>query len=121
MPSGWRANLGMCCYVVSGFLLAAAALLPIVSLGIFILWLRIMIAAAVRTGQQSIGAGPLSQFIELPGHDPLGGMALMVAVIGSALVSGLLLTAVILLCIEVLLLVGSLILYLIGRRLRTTR
>jgi hypothetical protein len=120
-PGHWRHTAGLCCYVAAGILLAGAVILPIVALVFFVGWLWILIDAAVHTAKGSIGpggAGLLGQVIEMPGHDPLGGMAVMMAVIGSALVSGLVLTAVVLLSIEALLLIGALLFFLIGRRLR---
>jgi hypothetical protein len=117
-PRHWRHTAGLCCYVAAGVLLAGAVILPIVAIVFFVGWLWILIDTAVHTAKDSIGPGLLGQVIEMPGHDPLGGMAVMAAVIGSALVSGLVLTAVVLLCIEALLLTGALVFFLVGRRLR---
>jgi hypothetical protein len=113
---GWVRGLGMCCYVAAGLCLVVAVILPILALVVFIIWLRLVVGAAVQTATSAI-----SLSLYAPDHDPLGGTAAMVVVIGSAVVAGLGLSAVILLVIEAVLVVSALILFLIGRRLRRAR
>ena len=113
---GWARGLGLCCYIAAGLCLAGAIILPIVALVFFIIWIRLVAGAAIQTATSAI-----SLSLYAPDHDPLGGTAAMVAVIGYAVVAGLGLAAVVLLVIEALLVVSALVLFLVGRRLRRVR
>jgi len=117
----WMRALGLCCYLAAGLMLAGAVILPIVTFAIFVFWLKTIVGALLGDIADNIGLGsgasPVGQVFDVPGHDPTG-IVLLVAVIGSAVASGLAIAAFVLLCTESFLIIGALGLFLIGRRLR---
>jgi len=97
-------TLARCCYVAGSLMLASAVLVLIIAVVIFVFSIAIELKALVDT----VGAS----------EDPVGAAIVIVAVVGTALATGLGIAAFLLICIEVVLIVGAIALFLIGRRLR---
>jgi hypothetical protein len=85
-------------------MLAAAVLVPIIVLVIVIFSVALELKALFDTASAS--------------QDPVGATVAVVAVVGTAMASGLGIAAFLLACIEVILIVAAVVLFLIGRRLR---
>jgi uncharacterized membrane protein YhaH (DUF805 family) len=112
-PVGGRAprrsqdTLATCCNVAGGLMVALAVLVPLIALVIFIFSIAVELKALFDTASAS--------------QDPVGATIAIVAVVGTALASGLGVAAFLLVCSEVILIVGAIALFLIGRRLRRGR
>jgi hypothetical protein len=88
-------------------MLALAVLVLIIALVIFAFSIAIELKALFDTARAS--------------QDPVGSTIAIVAVVGTALVSGLGIVVFILVCTEAILIIGAIVLFLIGRRLRRGR
>ena len=103
-PRRRQDTLALCCYVAGSFMLASAVLVPIIVLVIFVFSIVLELKALFDTASAS--------------QDPVGATIAIGAVVGTALASGLGIAVFVLACIEVILIVAAVALFLIGRRLR---
>src|SRR5262249_38300907 len=101
---GRHDTLARCCYVAASLMLVIAVLVLIIALVIFVFSIVLEVKALIDTASAS--------------QDPVGATIAIVAVVGTALASGIGIAAFLLVCSEAVLIIGALALFLIGRRLR---
>ena len=96
--------LALWCYTAGSLMLALAVLVPVIVLVVFVFSIVLELKALWDTASAS--------------QDPVGATIAIVAVVGTALASGLGIAAFVLVCIEVILIVAAVALFVIGWRLR---